>query len=165
MPSLYKSFPSVDNKSGLVYLKPSQASNNSKLLSEKGVDSHLSQHFPQGAVHYVTCPEHRAKCHNHKNVSGQMTMAMERTKKWSLDSMKAAATEFEVPEDTKILLIFPEIFDREILFRDERYHVPIEGTDGKGVKTPCPWCLSNKCVKFKDKSGYKAGQHLTICGY
>jgi hypothetical protein len=92
-----------------------------------------------------------------------MTLTGQTLNKWTIDSMKKAAAEFEVPEDTKILLIFPEVFDRDILLKDPRYTVNNMGR--KGVKTPCPWCLSNKLVKFKDKSGYKAGQHRNICGY
>jgi hypothetical protein len=118
--SLYKSFPSVDSKTGIVYLKPQgqtglQASKNSRLLSEKELATRLSQSFPQGAVHHVTRPELRAQCH--KASGGQMTLTGQTLNKWTIDYMKKAAAEFEVPKDTKILLIFPEVFNRDILLR------------------------------------------------
>ena len=88
--------------------------------------------------------------------------------RWSIDNMMKAAMEFEVPAGTKIVLIFPEIFERDILLQDPKFHVKYTDKSGRsqlGVKTPCPWCKSNEWVALDKKTGYKAGQHRTICDY
>ena len=42
--------------------------------------------------------------------------------KWKHDNMLLAAKEFEVPASTKMLLFFPEIFDRDLLRKDPKFH-------------------------------------------
>jgi hypothetical protein len=88
-------------------------------------------------------------------------------KAWNYQSMVKAAKEFEVPASTRIFLFFPEIFDREILLKYPEYHYKYEknGMEFTGLKTPCPWCKSNKHIVFSGKSGYMAGRHRTIADY
>jgi hypothetical protein len=82
--------------------------------------------------------------------------------------MALAAKEFEVPAGTQMLLVFPEIFDRDLLLKDPRFCFSYKDDKGNpriGVKTPCPWCLSNKHVTFTEKTGLKKGQHRTIADF
>ena len=75
---------------------------------------------------------------------------------------------FEVPAETRMLLFFPEIFDRDILQKDPKFRYKYEEkgvTKVGGFKTPCPWCKSNAHVKLQEKSGYQAGQHRTISDF
>ncbi len=78
---------------------------------------------------------------------------------WTEVSMKKAASEFEVPAGTKFLLVFPDIFDRDILLEHESYKFDFVDKDGGkhvGVKTPCPWCNTNEFVKCGNKTGFKS---------
>ena len=111
----------------------------------------MALHFPQGGIHCVSAPEDRAL--KHKGSGGQLTLTMGATKlglgspmqRWSRENMEKAVMEFEVPAGTRLVLIFPEIFERDILLQDPKFHVKYTDKSGRqqvGVKTPCPWCKS-----------------------
>ena len=73
--------------------------------------------------------------------------------------MEMAQREFEVPEGTKILLVFPEIFDGDILsLYPEQFGYKCSHAGGKvaqmGYKMSRP--DSNKFVDFEKKIGYKS---------
>ena len=147
----------IDNK-GEVYLKQPGSSGRQSIAHRKyltGVDApigslqrHFNLHFPQGAIHHATDPVARAM--KHKSAGGQGTLTSyfgARTKaqsstgggKWMHDNMLLAAKEFEVPASTKMLLFMPEIFDRDLLRKDPKFHYQYTGKDGKprvGIKTP-----------------------------
>jgi hypothetical protein len=79
--------------------------------------------------------------------------------KWSPLGKKRAASEFEVPAGTQILLELPDIFDRVELLKHYEFRYEYKDKDGVArvsVKTPCPWCGTNKFVTYPDQSGYKA---------
>jgi hypothetical protein len=105
-------------------------------------------------MHTVSSPEVRALAHK---VENPLTTVFG-VSPWSEEQKQLDAKEFEVPSGTQILLMFPEIFDRDILLKDLKFHckyTDIKGKPQTGVKTPCPWCNSNAHVVFSDKAGYK----------
>jgi len=181
---LYKSahFPKVD-ANGAVYITKPGTTGRASIKSRKdkfdddslnGVTAHLRQHFPQGALHTVSSPEYRALAHKPTGVQStlhamfRVTTAAATVPAWTDEKMALAAKEFEVPDGTQILLFLPEIFERKILLQDPKFcfqYTDLEGKTRTGVKTPCPWCKSNKDVTLKDKTGYKEGQHRTIADF
>jgi hypothetical protein len=145
-------FPKLD-ENGLVYL-PGKAgargwqAKNSKVvfLDQDSVNRHLKQHFPQRGVHTVSEPEFRANIHKS---GGQQTRFGKSISKFaSAAALKKAANEFELPSNTRILIVIPDLFDRDILLQYPQYcHKFKDTTTNKfltGIKTPCPWCLTNK---------------------
>jgi hypothetical protein len=60
---------------------------------------------------------------------------------WTRDSVKKAAREFELPRDTKTIIFWPDLLQRQTLQKDPNY-----ATETGGVLTPCPACCSNKFV-------------------
>ena len=58
---------------------------------------------------------------------------------WNEIEMAQAAHEFEVPACLKVVLVIPELFHCDVLLNHNTYKC----VDG-GVKTPCPWCGTNK---------------------
>ena len=172
-------FPFVD-KNGCLYINPipgqigTAARNNRQFLNDgtSKLANHMRLYFPQGAVHTVTSPESRALQYRPDPTQSTLAPMFKTTKPaavpWTREEMLFAAKEFEVPADTKILLMFPEIFDRDILLKHPRFHFQYTNSGGQkkiGVKTPCPWCESNAHVSFEEKSGHKRGQHRTIADY
>ena len=88
--------------------------------------------------------------------------------RWTQQSMKLAANEFCIPVNTKMLIIFPEVFDRDILLQSEKFWYKYKDKLNNkqiGVKTPCSWCNSNRYVKFQQKTGYKKKQRRTACDF
>jgi hypothetical protein len=181
MRGLYASsaFPSVD-RNGCLYINPvpgkiGRAAASSRQHLHDGTSklaSHMSLYFPQGAVHTVSSPESRAlKWRPDPTQSTLPSMFMTTkptTVTWTERDMLMAAKEFEVAADTRILLMFPEIFDRDILLKHPRFQFQYTNSGGQkkiGVKTPCPWCQTNEFVSFEEKSGMKKGQHRTIFDY
>ncbi|CAB9531572.1 hypothetical protein SEMRO_3690_G350330.1 [Seminavis robusta] len=53
--------------------------------------------------------------------------------------MKAARNQFYVPAELKIIVIAPELYNRELLRLDGSYRIKEEG----GVMSPCPNCQTN----------------------
>ena len=173
-------FPSVDDN-GAVYTAPAgkvgRASVKARVyLSGSALVDHLNQHFPQRAIHHATAPESRA-LQLKAAKRGQQILnfgpagaapAAVKEREWKLERQELVAREFEVPSSTKILLFFPEIFDRAILKKDPRFHFKYTDNSGNpktGYKTPCPYCGTNKFVSFDKKTGYKLGKHRSIADY
>jgi hypothetical protein len=172
MQALYKSrpFPGVGNDSSIYLNLSATARGNAAVANRKyfntsaALAAHFALHFPQGAMHTVSSPEVRALAHK---VENPLT-TMFGVSPWSEEQKQLAAKEFEVPSGTRILLMFPEIFDRDILLKDLKFHckyTDIKGKPQTGVKTPCPWCNSNAHVVFSDNAGYKGGQHCTVADF
>ena len=88
--------------------------------------------------HYVTRPSERAKAHRPPHGL------------WDDFHMKLAREEFYVPAGLKIVLICPELYDRDIL-KDSSIHVKKSKTTSErdGLMTPCPHCKTNFYVRFK----------------
>ena len=76
---------------------------------------HIEQHFPHN-LHYTTSLHQQAAKHkpaDQKKMNFVLTNKEEDP--WTLETMKLAAREFEVPACTELLLVMPEIFHRDIL--------------------------------------------------
>jgi hypothetical protein len=82
-------------------------------------------HFPQGALHTVTSPEYRALEWRpdpvQPTVASMFRLGEVKLVGWSTEAMALAAKAFEVPANTQILLMFPEILDCEILLKDPKF--------------------------------------------
>ena len=72
---------------------------------------------------------------------------------WTKATMELTAREFEVPAGTQFVLVMPEIFHRDILKKYERYRY---GKANNKIRTPCPWCKSNKHVVYKSFTSRKS---------
>ncbi|CAB9531141.1 hypothetical protein SEMRO_3274_G346120.1 [Seminavis robusta] len=57
--------------------------------------------------------------------------------------MKAARDQFYVPAELKVVVIYPELYERDLLRLDESYK-----TDKGGIMSPCPSCKTNKGMKI-----------------
>ena len=156
----------------MVYTKPSGLLGKKSKLErqylgqKKLLDNHLKAHFAQGFLHFASRAEARAILH--KEAGGQRTLDGGSTARWTHTGMAKARSEFEVPTGLPIVLIFPDIFDRDVLVKCPEYQFPYKdkfGNKKMGIKTPCPWCRTNKFVKCSDKTGYKAKQIRTIAGF
>lgn len=125
-------------------------------LQEKEVPGFLDKHFPQRATHFVSPPHARALRHRVRTVlSGEAT--------WTPSGVAAAAREFEAPEGHKIHMVWPDLFDRDILLRRPEYRKQTRKETGEeviGVMTPCPWCHTNKFVSQVKMSGVKSGRQV-----
>jgi hypothetical protein len=100
------------------------------ILSGPSLDAHIQKHFPAYPLHCVPSATIRALRHRQNGI-------------WTDESVKGAAREFMVDAGTKVLIVWPELFFNRELKAEERFKFG----DG-GVKTPCPYCKSNKHVKF-----------------
>jgi hypothetical protein len=135
--------------------------------TEDALTKHLTQYFPQRAVHTVTEPEYRANLHKS---GGQSDLFGRQLSKFaSAAAYKKAASEFEVPSGTRILMVIPDLFDRDILSQHPqfcyKFKDPQTSKTLTGIKTPCPWCLSNEHVHVADKTGYQANVSRSIACY
>ena len=166
-------FPKVD-ENGLVYLPGKPGLKGKQALKERRtfraepkVEQHLKQHFQQRAIHTVSEPEFRARLH--KSGGQQTIFGKALNSSYSAVALKKAASEFEVPSHTRMLIVFPDIFDRDILLQHKQFRH--EFTDKEtlqklvGVKTPCPWCGTNKFVHVDGKTGQREGAVRTIACY
>jgi hypothetical protein len=118
-------------------------SKNAQVFTEKQVIRHLKDQLPCFPIHNVESPILRA--------FAARTRAAGR---WTKESVQEAASEFLIPSGTKILVVFPELFYRDILFAYPEFQV-IEKDEKQpekskvvGVKSPCPFCKTNKSVRF-----------------
>jgi hypothetical protein len=115
-------------------------------------------------IHYASSARERALAHNR---TGQATMFASTTAKWTHDNMMLAVREFKVPTGLPIHIIWPDLFDRDLLIHHQNYRFEYKdklGNKKVGIKTPCPCCKSNRHVYFNQKSGYKKGGLRMIHG-
>lgn len=164
-------FPGVD-ENGAIFVSTKlgavgrDAKKNREYLEGNALKKHLEEKFPQGFIHHVTNPEGRAL--SHKEAGGQRDLHGNTLQSWTDVSKKKAASEFEIPAGTKIMIVWPEIFDRDILINHPEYRYEYKDKNGfkkVSVKTPCPYCKSNKFISYSDKSGLKEGDSRTIADY
>jgi hypothetical protein len=123
-------FPLVD-ENGCLYLslqgKTGRAAANSRKPLFDGTPAlanHMRLHFPQGALHTVPSPKYWALEWRPDPVQPTVTSMFKSEVKlvgWSTEEMALAAKAFEVPANTQILLMFPEILDCEILLKDPKF--------------------------------------------
>ena len=60
---------------------------------------------------------------------------------WTRQQMKEAYIEFQVPNGLRVIILCPELFDRDLLKNDSKFV-----TANQGIMSPCPKCSSNKSV-------------------
>jgi hypothetical protein len=176
-------FPNVSDDGAIYYFQGSGKKPRGKqsvtlrlhLHKPDELTTHLYKYFPQGVMHVTNSPEERAD--RYKPQTGQLSIrsffssaqpASRTVSGWSKEAMEAAASEFEVPTCTKILVLLPEVFDRDILFQEEKYrheYVDKNGDCQVGIKTPCPWCKTNKDVKYLTFNCRASDYMRTIAGY
>jgi hypothetical protein len=168
--SLYsaKWFPKLEKETNRVYVTSGvgRASvKNRQYLQGDDLQVHLKRYFPHRPIHHATLVSDRALNHKHKQGCGQAQIRFGREEDiWNEEKMRLCAKEFEVPTGTKILLAFPDLFDRDILRKHVRFQIRDNAGKVVGVRTLCPYCLSNKHVEMTGRSGYKDSVR-TIAGY
>jgi hypothetical protein len=76
---------------------------------------------------------------------------------WDDKNAMLAAREFEVPEGTKVVTVWPDLFDRDILEKEEAYarSYKVNGMTKKGVLTKCVYCDSNEHIKMDGFTAHK----------
>ena len=143
-----KWFPGIDSN-GRLHLSQgvgSESVNNRKFFDsdEDGLilSDHLEMHFPNDHIHVVSSPVQRALKHRAQNT--QPGLDGTPIPPWNAGSAQKAELEFEVPRDTRIIIFWPDLFQRHVLSSIERFK-----TQKGGVLTPCPHCKSNQHVSDK----------------
>jgi hypothetical protein len=106
-----KSFPYIDSH-GQVYLHTTTKKDDRGYLQGRDLAEHIDRYFPNFHVHTVTSPYQRAT--KFKPDASQRTVTGS-CPSWTRDSAKKAAREFELPRDTKIIIFWPDLLQRQIL--------------------------------------------------
>jgi hypothetical protein len=138
-----KKLPKIDND-GFIYkalagqVGSLSANNRNVMRKDELVEKYVHNQFPQYPRHCVPTAKIRAL-----QVKGQGM--------WTDDTIKLAANCFLIPDETEILIIWPDLMDRHFLRKDSAFLKPINETvcSEEGIMTPCPYCFSNNSVKFK----------------
>ena len=158
-------FPKI-SPDGYCYLSPhgkvgTDAQKKRTVLSDPEVQCLLKDHFPSYPLYKLPNPEFEAfEC------KGQGF--------WTSESVSKAADLFCVPAQTEVVIVFPDLFDRKELRKNERFRTDSnpdkvdsdggrddghdhrdDSDEGIGVLTPCPWCKTNSHVKFSEWSVQK----------
>ena len=99
-------FPKIDNE-GFIYLtkeglRGREAAKNKSILVGRELEDHLRSHFPARPLYQLENPEGRAL---RKKGQGQ----------WTADTIRAARDAFYLPAATSILIIWPDLYDRDVL--------------------------------------------------
>ena len=152
-------FPSVDGETGRVYTSTGtgRASvTNRNYKAGVVLQKHLERHFPQGCRTFVGPPRTRAMiykpCRQQQTLQNMFQPGSQiQQPAWTKEAAALAAREFEVPEGTRILHLFPDLFDRDLLCHETAFQRPYTSDDGnkkKGVLTGCPLCSCNLFAKI-----------------
>jgi hypothetical protein len=157
-----ESFPSID-ENGIVFTTVGNG-RSSKIKRNNLHGNKLLQHFrkflPHNYLHYCGPPETRALLHmNRRDGSVQLGLNMvpRGVQPWDDKNAMLAAREFEVPEGTKVVTVWPDLFDRDILEKEEAYarSYKVNGMTKKGVLTKCVYCDSNEHIKMDGFTAHK----------
>ena len=105
-------------------------------------------YFWPGIIHHTTSPEICAAKHWPRD---QLTLH-QTTLKWNKEAIEGAVGEFEVSEGLKILLVLPQVFHYKILLK----HKESQCDSSNGVKTPSPFCKTNKYFRYINLTGRKS---------
>jgi hypothetical protein len=141
-------FPKV-NSSGCVYRCPEgqsgkKAQINSVDLSEHEVRVLIQEKFP--CYPLVDIPNASVRALQVKGGSS-----------WTEESIWCARECFYVPSGTKLLVLFPDVFNRDLLRKHPKFiKKNLDGT--QGIMTPCPYCKTNKRVSFSSFNVQKWGR-------
>ena len=135
-------FPKIDSQ-GYIHYTPrglvlNQARTDRTTLTTDGaVSAHIKQFFPSAPLYHLPSAEARAL--------KKKGSALE----WTPETRSAAADCFYIMDQTDVLIIWPDLFDRHILRKYSEFRVENNNTKKKpGILTMCPHCKSNKHVKF-----------------
>lgn len=123
--------PKVDND-GYAYTstgKGSASKKNRTLLNGDALFKYLDNTISGRPILMVPHPRTRAKNHNISKI-------------WTAAEKKAAMEEFAIPAEQRVIIVFPDLFDRDILKKHKEYR-----TKAGGILTPCPKCNSNMHVE------------------
>jgi len=163
-------FPQVD-KYGRAYTFPLGKSASAAKKARTYLDGrewceHLNLHFRQGPVVITGPPRDRASLYKKDNKQADITNLFPTATlpeapppDWWQDDVALAAREFEVPNGTRILYLWPDLFDRDILIDKkefQRHYLDDKKKKKIGVLTRCPGCNSNEHVEangFSCKKG------------
>ncbi len=125
-------FPKVDKEGHLFVTTGPGIAQRQTMANEIQAGNHLKQYFPHRPLYHFPRPEDRA-------------LAIKGNEEWTAEKIHRAAECFHVVGTT--LMIYPDIFDRDELKGDNRFTMK-NGDKPDGIKTPCPYCSSNKFVTF-----------------
>jgi hypothetical protein len=95
--------------------------------AEEELSAYLDTQFPRLPIITLPAPRKRAMAHK----TGRF---------WTAGATEGAAKEFLFPTDQQILFLCPEIKDRYLLRKDERFIVRDGGGAITGVQSRCPKC-------------------------
>lgn len=129
-----KFFPKIDTE-GIIYqtkqagVRGTQAKKVRVELSESDIQNLISTRFPSAPQYVIPNPEIRA-------------LEIKGDSQWTPSTVKEAVECFYIPSGTRVVIIWPDLFDRPVLRKHKEYQ------KGSRVLTPCPYCGSNEYVKF-----------------
>jgi len=109
-------FPSIDEEGRVYTFKGvGRASKKSRIYHHGiGLRRHLKNNFPGIFIHRTSSPTTRALGHKSTGQT-QFSFTDMSLRGWDIEQMSEAAIGFEIPEGMPILLLMPEIFQRDIL--------------------------------------------------
>ena len=142
-----ETLPKVDND-GLMYFtadRGRKAVNEKDIREGTALTNLLNERFAQRPVISLEHPRNRALKHKQSAF-------------WTKAEMQKAMEEFTIPQNQRIILIFPELFDRSLLALHEEYQTDVKG----GVLTPCHKCRKNTYVKQKGFCLYDNATRCTL---
>lgn len=116
---------------------------------------HLNQYFPQGHIHYTDSPQRKAL--QYKPLATGRSTDIDNG--WTEIEMALATRRFEVPAGLEIIPVMPKLFHHGVLLKHNAYKC-----SGGGVKTPCPWCLTNKFVEYRSYMHAKRIMYVMLSG-
>jgi len=130
--NLDKKLPKVD-ETGFAYKPQDGVVGHAAKKSRKYFNTAQSlRDFLPANPHYVSHPRERAQAHK-------------QGKYWNFLDMKKALEEFYVPAGLKIVIICPELYDRDLLAVDQKF----KASGGRaGVMSPCPKCHTNYYMRI-----------------
>lgn len=132
-------FPKV-GRCGQIYLSVDNAKQKKVGFTEDKTRLRIATHFSAYPLYKLPNPGIRAIAIKGKN-------------HWTAETIAAAAALFYVPAQTEVVVVFPDLFDRQELSQYSQFR-----TKEGGVLTPCPVCKSNANVQFSSWSVQKASR-------
>lgn len=129
--TLVKGIPKIDSEGYFYFTEGTgyQSIQNRQRLKGGNLKKIVSSIFPSSHIHRVSSPRDRAK-------------ALKGNLEWNPELRHKAQGCFQVPSDCNICLVWPDLFERDLLKNEEGY-----ATESNGVLTPCPYCGTNKHVE------------------
>jgi hypothetical protein len=138
-----KNLPKIDNDGFIFKARAGDvgrqaAANRNVMWKDEHVEKYIHKQFPQYPRYCVPTAKFRALQEKGQGI-------------WTDDTIKQAASCFLIPDETEILIIWPDLADRYWLRKDASFLKPVNETVSRlqGIMTPCPYCLSNNSVRFK----------------